>query len=146
MVMMKSSVPLWSPLLKWRGYFSLDSLEVGLESVHESVLGLAHILHSACLAFNAINQVAAFASDIFLAAVFSTCVVALDSATVDNQWTICAFFALAYISALAVRDGIFAFFRFLDSRSNKDVSENFGSSISYHNPPFVQMFRCRRST
>ena len=91
---------------------------MGLEPIHKSVFGLSLILHSARFAFNAINQVAAFAGNVFLEAEFSTSVVAFNSATIIYERTVGAFFAFTYISVLAVGDRLFRFICFLYFRSN----------------------------
>ena len=41
-----------------------DVVEVTLETVHESPLGLAHILFTACKARDAVDEIVAFAADV----------------------------------------------------------------------------------
>ena len=85
--------------------FFTNCLEVCQESINYTIHGLSYILHSTCLAFNAINEVATFTSDIFLAFIGAISEVAGDRATVINEWAIVAFFVVASVSALTVGCG-----------------------------------------
>ena len=58
-----------------------DAPKMVVESIHESQLSLSHVLHPACFACDAINEVVTSTSHVVFCSVFSPCVVAFDLAT-----------------------------------------------------------------
>ena len=58
---------------------------------------------------NAINKVPAFASDIFLAHIFSLGVCAGDASTFVQKWAISALFSFANVAHLTIWDGFLGF-------------------------------------
>ena len=58
-----------------------DAPEMVVEPIHESQLGLSHVLHATCFTCYAVNEIATSTCHIVFCSVLSPCVVALDLAT-----------------------------------------------------------------
>ena len=84
----------------------LDSLEMSLKPVYDTIHSLTYILQVASLTLDAIYQIATLACDIFLTSVGSLSVMARDSPTVINQGAIGAVFSVASIACVTIQFNI----------------------------------------
>ncbi len=82
--------------------FGFHHLKMSLESVNNAIHSLTYILFPACFAFNAVYEIATFASPIFLAGVGPLGIMTGDVTTVVDDWAIIALLSHAFVATYAV--------------------------------------------